>query len=138
MALPTVSGRGFIIGEIRSGTAKNGNIWVGLAISANKPEKDANDNWVPTKELKEKIVLQATAWGKTAEFILENFETQTDIDFSGQIYESLFTKDDGTEIRRVELKLQTVGHVEPRNGNGGSAPAKKKPAAKRASAADEW
>lgn len=139
MALPTVSGVGYIISdEIRSGFSQNGNAWAVFSVAMNKPEKNDDGTWVPTQDLKKKIILNAIVSGTTAEAFMQYVKPKTEVYIVGDIYTDVFTKDDGTEIIKTALDVRAFGIPFQRNKDGNNnSGGGKKPAAKR-NAASDW
>lgn len=119
MALPTISGRGFIISEIELKFLASGQAVANFAVAFNKSKKnDATGEWDRTHE----IVVRATAWGELAEFIAEKFTSKTDIDLTGEIYTETFQRKDGSEGSSTCMTVRSVGapvaRREARSGGG--------------------
>ena len=118
MALPTIQGRGFIIGDIVLRPAASGLAVANFPVAFNKSKKNEDtDEWERTHE----IVVRATAFGELAEYIVENFAAKVDIDLTGELHTETFKRKDGSEGSATKLTVRTVGApVEKRKGGGQS------------------
>lgn len=105
MALPTVSGKGFIISDLDFKYLGERAV-VNFAVAFKKQKKnDSTGNWDTIGE----VVLRVAAWGELAEYVQANFSKLTDIDLTGELSVRTYDKKDGTEGTSVELTARTVG-----------------------------
>lgn len=114
MALATIGGRGFIIGEIDFKFTPSGQAVANFPVAFNKNKKDESGEWVPDKS----AVIRFTAWGDLAEFINEKFEAKTEIDIQGDFHVRKYEKD-GEERQSIEAIAKTVGAPIPKRDKGG-------------------
>lgn len=96
MALPMISGTGFVISEVKGMTTKNGSIMATFATAHSKSRKDeATGEW----ERVSQMVVNWVAFGADAEHILENVRTKTEVNVMGEIYEDNWTNPESGEVR---------------------------------------
>ena len=114
MALPTVSGKGFIISEIDFKYVGERAV-ANFAVAFNKSKKDERTgDWERTHE----IVLRVAAWGELAEYVQANFGQKTEIELTGEVFVRTYEKKDGGEGTSVELTARTVGAPIVRQSKG--------------------
>jgi single-strand DNA-binding protein len=117
MALATIGGRGFIIGEIEFKFTPSGTAVANFPVAFNKDKFDQDkDKWVRDKE----AVIRFTAWGDLAEFINEKFEAKTEIDIQGDFHIRKYEDKEGNERQSIEATVRTVGAPIPKRDKFGS------------------
>lgn len=119
MALPTISGRGFVISEVKGITTKKGSIMATFATAHSKSRKDdATGEW----ERVSQMVVNWVAFDALAEFILENVNSKTEVDVMGEIYEDEWTNPESGDVRKsVKGTLKACSpSVEKFEKSGGS------------------
>ena len=97
MALPVISGVGFVLGEVKGMTTKNGSIMATFATAHSKSRKDeATGEW----ERVSQMVVKWVAFGPEAEFILEHVHAKTEVHVTGEVYEDDWTNPETGETRK--------------------------------------
>lgn len=117
--MPVLSGIGTLFAkqEIKSGFSKNGNAWAALTFSFQKSKKDEYDEWVVESE----ITVQATAFGKLAEFAIANFEHLDKIPVTIEVREiKTFDRKSGETGVVLDGVVQSLGAPLPKKNGGGN------------------
>ena len=96
MALPMISGIGFVLGEVKGMTTKNGSIMATFATAHSKSRKDeATGEW----ERVSQMVVNWVAFGPEAEFALEHVKAKTEVHVTGEVYEDNWTNPETGDVR---------------------------------------
>lgn len=97
MALPMISGTGFVLGEVKGMTTKNGSIMATFATAHSKSRKDeSTGEW----ERVSQMIVNWVAFGPEAEFALEHVHAKTEVHVTGEVYEDDWTNPETGETRK--------------------------------------
>lgn len=124
MALPQVTGRGFLISDgVELKYSAAGNAWARLPLVFKNQRKE-NDQWVHDKE----ILVEAMVFGATAEFLADAMDGRGDIVVTGDLYSEKWTNKQGEEVMSIKMNVTAASPVK----------ARERVAAAPAPASDPW
>ena len=120
MALPMISGVGFVLGDVKGMTTKNGSIMATFATAHSKSRKDeATGEW----ERVAQMVVNWVAFGPEAEFVLEHVHAKTEVHVTGEVFEDDWTSPDGDVRKSIKGTVKSCSasiERRERSGGGGS------------------
>lgn len=114
MALPTVSGRGFLLSEgVELQFAKSGTAWARLPLVFSKSKK-VDDGWETEKEIR----IDGVVFGPLAEFLADNMTGRGDMYVTGELYTETWVDKEGATRTSVKLNVTAAAPAPSPQRNG--------------------
>lgn len=110
MALPTVTGRGFLLSDgVELKFSQAGNAWASLPLIF-KNRRKVGDEWTHDKEIK----IDAKVFGPLAEALADAVEGRVDLDVSGEIYTEEWEDKEGNARTSLRMNVTSAWPVKAR------------------------